>query len=158
MVSRGTPAADGRETWVVEPVGAAPGQGKVKSTFDEIAFLGRRTAKLIDMFRRDWRVRGILIKFKLEVGLGDDELRRVAEASRRASGADLMVANTLAMARPADGGAGGAFLLDDGGAKRVGRSGGDGKMLILRHMSARVCLQTPAARRRENPSKIGACD
>ena len=121
VVSRGTPAADGRETWVVEPVGAAPGQGKVKSTFDEIAFLGRRTAKLIDIFRRDWRFRGILIKFKLEVGVGDDELRRVAEASRRASGADLMVANTLAMARPADGGAGGAFLLDDGGAKRVGR-------------------------------------
>jgi phosphopantothenate---cysteine ligase (CTP) len=121
IVSRGAPAADGRETWVVEPAGGVPGQGKVKSTFEEIAILGRRTEKLIDMFRRDWGFAGILIKFKLEVGLSDEELRRVAEASRRASGADLMVANTLAMARPAAGGEGGAFLLDDGGARRVGR-------------------------------------
>jgi hypothetical protein len=31
------------------------------------------------------------------------------------------VANTLAMARPGGGGAGGAFLLDENGAQRIGR-------------------------------------
>jgi phosphopantothenoylcysteine synthetase/decarboxylase len=122
VVARSAAAAgSATETWVVEPASAAPGEGKVKSTFDEIAVLGRRTAKLIDMFRGEWHFRGLLIKFKLEVGLSDGELWRAAEASRRASGADLMVANTLAMARPAEGGAGGAFLLDDGGVTRVGR-------------------------------------
>jgi phosphopantothenate---cysteine ligase (CTP) len=110
------------ETWVVEPVGLAPGQGKVKSTLDEIAILGRRTPKLIDRFRRDWNFRGLLVKFKLEVGLTDEELLRVAGASRRASGADLMVANTLAMARPTGGGAGGAYLLDENGVQRVSRN------------------------------------
>jgi phosphopantothenate---cysteine ligase (CTP) len=120
IVSRGA-AAGGTESWVVEPVGTTPGEGKVKSTFDEIAIVGRRTAKLIDMFRRDWGYGGLLIKFKLEVGLSDEELLRVAGASRTASGADLMVANTLAMARPGGGGAGGAFLLDENGAQRIGR-------------------------------------
>jgi phosphopantothenate---cysteine ligase (CTP) len=124
IVSRGLPATpDGTQTWVVEPTGPAPGQGKVRSTFDEIAILGRRTPKLIDMFRREWHFRGLLIKFKLEVGLTDEELLRVAGASRTASGADLMVANTLAMARPTGGGEGGAFLLDESGARRVGRKG-----------------------------------
>jgi phosphopantothenoylcysteine synthetase/decarboxylase len=124
IISRGGAGAAGSgaaENWVVEPVGTAPGEGKVKSTFEEIALVGQRTPKLIDMFRRDWKFQGVLIKFKLEVGLSEDELLRVAAASRSASGADLMVANTLAMARPTDGGTGGAFLLDQSGATRVGR-------------------------------------
>ena len=53
------------------------------------------TPKLIDMVRATWGFRGVLVKFKLEVGLGDDELLEVAERSRRHSDADLMVANTL---------------------------------------------------------------
>jgi phosphopantothenate---cysteine ligase (CTP) len=120
IVARGA-GAGGTENWVVEPVGLRPGEGKVKSTFDEIAIVGRRTPKLIDMFRQDWHYKGLLIKFKLEVGLSDEELLRVAEASRTASGADLMVANTLAMARPAGGGEGGAYVLDAKGAQRIGR-------------------------------------
>jgi phosphopantothenoylcysteine synthetase/decarboxylase len=119
IVSRAR-GAGGRETWEVEAVGV-PGEGKVKSTFDEVALVGRRTEKLVDMFRRDWHFGGVLIKFKLEVGLSDDDLLRVAGASRTTSGADLMVANTLAMARPTDGSEGGAFLIDEGGARRVGR-------------------------------------
>ena len=38
-----------------------------------------------------------LVKFKLEVGLSREELIRVAEASRKSSGADYLVANTLDM-------------------------------------------------------------
>ncbi len=118
-------AGNGREVWEVELVSAP----KVKSTFEEIAVLGRRTPKLIDEFRGTWGFRGVLVKFKLEVGVTDQELIRVGDASRTASGADLMVANTLAMARPESVAAGamqgeskiGAFLIDDHGAKHVER-------------------------------------
>ncbi len=37
----------------------------------------------------------VLVKFKLEVGLTDDELLAVAERARVHSAADLMAANTL---------------------------------------------------------------
>jgi len=114
--SRNPNGGKGREMWVVEEVSAP----KVKSVFDEIAVLGGRTEKLVDLFRTKWAFRGALIKFKLEVGLTDEELIRVASASRVASGADLMVANTLAMARPS-GGEGAAYLIDGNGAARVGR-------------------------------------
>ena len=45
---------------------------------------------------RDWHFRGILVKFKLETDVSDDELIAIAERSRIGSGADLMVANTVA--------------------------------------------------------------
>ncbi len=51
--------------------------------------------KLIDCIRRDWGFRGLLVKFKLEVGVRDEQLIAVAERSRIHSDADLMVANTL---------------------------------------------------------------
>ena len=38
---------------------------------------------------------GILVKFKLEVGISEEELREVAERARLHSRADLLVANTL---------------------------------------------------------------
>jgi len=110
-----------REAWVVERAGEAVGEGKVKSVFEEIAVVGERTEKLIDLFRRAWGFKGVLIKFKLEVGLSDAELIQAAEASRTASGADLIVANTLAMARPAEGGQGAAYLIDDTGPALVTR-------------------------------------
>ena len=106
-----------RETWVVERVGG--GEGKVKSTFERIALLGERTEKLVDLFRSAWGFRGVLIKFKLEVGIAEEELVRVAEASRVASAADLIVANTLAMAQPTEGVEGAAYLIDGQAAVRV---------------------------------------
>jgi phosphopantothenoylcysteine synthetase/decarboxylase len=106
-----------RETWVVENVSA----GKVKSSYDEIAIRGTRTLKLVDRFRRDWAFGGTLIKFKLEVGLSNEELIAVASASRLASDADMIVANTLAMARPKDGSEGGAYMIDPAGPVWVGR-------------------------------------
>ena len=48
-----------------------------------------------DFIRTDWGFHGILVKFKLEVGVDDDQLLEIAEKSRRQSAADLMVANTL---------------------------------------------------------------
>lgn len=68
---------------------------KIKSDEPELWLRLIRTPKLIDMVRTDWGFRGILIKFKLEVGISDQQLLDIAESSRRQSGAELMVANTL---------------------------------------------------------------
>ncbi len=97
---------DGTQTWTVRHAQA----GKVKSHYREMAILGQRTEKLVDLFRTAWNFRGLLVKFKLEVGLTPQELIRVAEASRRASGADYLVANTLDMVT---GDRAGAYLLSD---------------------------------------------
>ena len=53
------------------------------------------TPKLVDRVRKPWGFKGILVKFKLEVGLSDDALLNAAEKARVWSDADLMVANTL---------------------------------------------------------------
>jgi phosphopantothenoylcysteine synthetase/decarboxylase len=108
------PSAPGTETWRVRDAQA----GKIKSTFAEMAVLGRRTEKLVDLFRTEWKHRGLLVKFKLEVGVAPEELLRIADASRRASGADYLVANTLEMVR---GDRPGAFLVGDGGHEWVPR-------------------------------------
>src|SRR5262249_3805242 len=54
-----------------------------------------RTPKLVDLVRSAWGFRGVLVKFKLEVGVSDERLLEIAERSRRHSAADLMAANTL---------------------------------------------------------------
>jgi len=54
-----------------------------------------RAPKLIDRIRADWGFRGVLVKFKLEVGVEEAQLLDIAERSRRHSDADLMAANTL---------------------------------------------------------------
>jgi phosphopantothenoylcysteine synthetase/decarboxylase len=69
--------------------------GKIKSDEPELWLRLIRTPKLIDLLRSDWGFRGILIKFKLEVGVNEQHLLEIAESSRRQSGAELMVANTL---------------------------------------------------------------
>ncbi len=69
--------------------------GKVKSDEPELWLRLVRAPKLVDSVRTDWGFRGVLVKFKLQVGMADDELLRIAEASRQQSNADLMVANTL---------------------------------------------------------------
>jgi phosphopantothenate---cysteine ligase (CTP) len=81
------------ETWTVRDVQA----GKVKSNHEAIAVLGRRTDKLIDLFRSTWGYRGLLVKFKLEVDVTTEALVQIARISRANSGADYLVANTLEM-------------------------------------------------------------
>jgi phosphopantothenoylcysteine synthetase/decarboxylase len=69
--------------------------GKVKSEEPELWLRLVRAPKLIDRVRADWGFHGLLVKFKLEVGLDDARLLLVAENSRIQSAADLMVANSL---------------------------------------------------------------
>jgi phosphopantothenoylcysteine synthetase/decarboxylase len=88
---------------------------KVKSDEPELWLRLMRTPKLIDLVRRDWGFRGILVKFKLEVGVADAELLAIAERSRRQSDADWMVANTL------EGAAEWAYLGSAGGYERITR-------------------------------------
>jgi phosphopantothenoylcysteine synthetase/decarboxylase len=71
------------------------GAGKVKSNEPELWLRLIQTPKLIDCIRTEWGFRGVLVKFKLEVGISDEQLRDIAERSRRFSDADLMAANTL---------------------------------------------------------------
>jgi phosphopantothenoylcysteine synthetase/decarboxylase len=89
---------------------------KIKSDEPELWLRLVRTPKLIDFVRRDWGFRGLLVKFKLEVEIGDEQLLEIAERSRRQSAADLMVANTL------EGAAAWAYLGPlGGGYQRVSR-------------------------------------
>ena len=69
--------------------------GKVKSHHPELWLRLTPTPKLADLVRSAWGFRGRFVKFKLEVGVKDDELRTVAIRSRVQSDADLIVANTL---------------------------------------------------------------
>jgi phosphopantothenate---cysteine ligase (CTP) len=69
--------------------------GKVKSKHGELWLRLTPAPKLVDRFRSTWGFQGILVKFKLEVGLTEAQLLAVAEESRTQSRADWMVANTL---------------------------------------------------------------
>ncbi len=69
--------------------------GKIKSDEPELWLRLVRAPKLIDCLRRDWGFGGLIVKFKLEVGVGEEQLLAVAERSRQHSASDLMVANTL---------------------------------------------------------------
>jgi phosphopantothenoylcysteine synthetase/decarboxylase len=69
--------------------------GKVKSDEPELWLRLVRAPKLVDLARAEWGFRGVLVKFKLEVGIRETELLDIAERSRGHSSADLMVANTI---------------------------------------------------------------
>jgi phosphopantothenate---cysteine ligase (CTP) len=69
--------------------------GKVKSKHGELWLRLTPAPKLIDRMRAHWGFRGVLVKFKLEVGTADTQLLEVAERSRLESHANWMVANTL---------------------------------------------------------------
>jgi phosphopantothenoylcysteine synthetase/decarboxylase len=83
------------ESQAGEPALTEQKAGKIKSSEPELWLRLVRAPKLVDRIRHPWGFAGILVKFKLEVGVGEQELVEVAEASRRQSGADFVVANTL---------------------------------------------------------------
>ncbi|MBA4191105.1 MAG: bifunctional phosphopantothenoylcysteine decarboxylase/phosphopantothenate synthase [Planctomycetaceae bacterium] len=69
--------------------------GKVRSNEPEMWLRMVQNPKLIDLIRPCWHFSGILVKFKLEVGVDEHELLEIAERSRTHSAADLVVANTI---------------------------------------------------------------
>ncbi len=67
---------------------------KVSSQLNTLYIEMDQTYKIVDQIRQ-WGFTGKLAKFKLEVGLSDEELVRVATKSMLHSGADYIVANCL---------------------------------------------------------------
>jgi phosphopantothenoylcysteine synthetase/decarboxylase len=69
--------------------------GRMSSSEPELWLRLVRSPKLIDRIRQPWGFAGILVKFQMVTGLGDNELVETAEASRSGSKADLIVTTTL---------------------------------------------------------------
>src|SRR4051812_1686593 len=112
------------QTWKVRRLSGE----KISSAHWEIAVVGEHTAKIVDMFRGQWGYQGLLVKFKLEVGLRKDELIAVGKKSREASAADYLVANTLDMV---EGPAAGAHLISAAGNEWVERERLPARMVEL---------------------------
>lgn len=77
---------------VFHTIGEKP--GKISSAFPSMTLSMTKTQKIVDLVKI-WQPGIFLVKFKLEVGQTYDDLMAVAENSRRASHADLIVANDL---------------------------------------------------------------
>ncbi len=69
--------------------------GKIGSEHSELWMKLVPTIKIVDQIRRSWCFRGTLVKFKLQVGMDDGTLVKVAIRSMKYSEADFIVANTL---------------------------------------------------------------
>jgi len=88
---------------------------KVDSEHEELFLKLEPTEKIVDVLRQRWGYEGILVKFKLQVGMTDEELLEVAEASRVHSKAEFMVANCLEWSGQR------AYVLSDGSTQAVSR-------------------------------------
>jgi phosphopantothenate-cysteine ligase/phosphopantothenoylcysteine decarboxylase/phosphopantothenate--cysteine ligase len=96
---------------------------KVSSDHDELYIKMIPTEKIIDKIRSEWGFEGTLVKFKLQVDMKDKELISVAQESRKASNADIIVANCLEWARER------AYICDDNGHLNVKRCNLSKKLL-----------------------------
>ncbi|HYV38877.1 MAG TPA: phosphopantothenoylcysteine decarboxylase [Gemmataceae bacterium] len=94
--AEGTSFDPDKQTWIGNPPTVQDrAAAKVKSNEPELWLRLVRAPKLVDKVRHEWNFRGVLVKFKLEVGIDEQRLLAIAEPSRVHSDADLMVANTL---------------------------------------------------------------
>ena len=89
--------------------------GKVGSNHERIYLEMVPTRKIIDEIR-SWGFRGILVKFKLQVDMTDNQLLKIASASRKHSEATLLVANCLEWAKER------AYIVSSDDAQSVKRS------------------------------------
>jgi len=72
---------------------------KISSSYDTLYLELKKTRKIVDDIRDLWGFNGTLVKFKLQVGLTDEELLSIARKSRFDSNADFIVANCLEWAK-----------------------------------------------------------
>lgn len=82
---------------------------KISSRHDNLYLRLVPTEKLVDLIREPWGFKGKLVKFKLEVGITDEELIEIGKKSRAASDADLIVVNCLEWSGQY------AYILDENG-------------------------------------------
>jgi phosphopantothenoylcysteine synthetase/decarboxylase len=67
---------------------------RVHSTEPELWLRLVRAPRLVERLR-EWGFRGLIVRFTVESGKSDGELRGAAEFTRKQSGADLVVASTM---------------------------------------------------------------
>lgn len=72
---------------------------KISSEFEKLYLEMSKTEKLVDLIRPEWGFKRILVKFKLQVGISDEELIKIATKSMEDSQADFIVANCLEWSR-----------------------------------------------------------
>lgn len=72
---------------------------KISSDNPELYLKLIPTEKIIDKIRKDWNFQGILVKFKLQVGISNEELQNIALESMYFSDANIIVANCLEWAK-----------------------------------------------------------
>ena len=68
---------------------------KISSSHDVLYLRLVPTFKIVDKIRSEWGFKGKLVKFKLQVGISETELLKIAMKSREDSDADFIVANCL---------------------------------------------------------------
>ena len=91
---------------------------KISGSHDKLFLEMVPTYKIVDKIRSEWGFKGILVKFKLQVGISDEELLAIARKSRATSDADLIIANCLEWAKEY------AYVVDRAGnAEKVTRDG-----------------------------------
>lgn len=88
---------------------------KVSSRHEELFLRLVPTEKLVDKIRGEWGFNGILVKFKLEVNINDEELIEIAQRSQTHSKANIIVANCLEWSSRY------AYAIDEYGPQRVSR-------------------------------------
>ena len=89
---------------------------KMSSSHSELFLKLVPTEKIIDKIREPWGFKGILVKFKLQVGINDAELLEIAKKSRLVSGADILVANCLEWAKES------AYIVSNNGFRYSSRA------------------------------------
>lgn len=95
-----------------------PSGKKISSSYATLLIETVQTDKLIDKIRTEWNFQGFVVKFKLQVGISDEELLAIARASRSFSNANLIIANCLEWSRER------AYVVgEDGFAQSVTRHG-----------------------------------
>lgn len=68
---------------------------KISSNAERLFLELSPTYKIVDKIRSEWGFTGVLVKFKLQVGMSEKELIEIASRSRATSDADFIVANCL---------------------------------------------------------------
>lgn len=90
---------DAADTLGIHPIQFIKNDAKISSKHEQLFLALARTEKLVDKIRAEWNFKGVLVKFKLEVGLTDAQLLNIAHESLLTSNADYIVANCLEWAK-----------------------------------------------------------
>lgn len=72
-----------------------PDSGKIPSSYDNLNLGLIKNPKIINLIKNEWNYTGILVKFKLEVNISNDELIKIMRKSIEVCKSDYIVGNCL---------------------------------------------------------------